>query len=106
MSGTITVPPSCNGFGTLAATNASAALSTLTVGPGSNLWLMPFNGTLYIKNSAASADNVYVCPLGGTCSATVGIPLAPGEAYGFNLGGSTTSPTVFATSTATVVAQW
>jgi hypothetical protein len=97
-----TVPP-IHGFGTLSATAASAALSGLTPGPNSAVW--PTSpAQMFVINSPGSAGIVYVCPLGGTCSATVGIPLSVGQSYA--LYQPSTSMTVFAVSTATVVAQW
>ncbi len=103
----VNMPPGLSGFGTLSATNSSTALSTLTVGPNSKAWAMPFAGVLNLLNASTSAGLLYLCPFGGTCSATVGIPLIVGQSIsGINLGGSTVSPTVFAVSTATVVAWW
>jgi hypothetical protein len=99
----VTAPAAVKGFGTLAATSASTALSTVTAGPNSAVW--PTSpAQLYVINSPASAGTVYVCPLGGTCSASVGIPVPAGGAYGFYQ--AATGMTVFAASTATVVAQW
>jgi hypothetical protein len=103
----VMMSPPINGYGTLAATAASTALSTLTAGPNSNAWKMPLAVPLTVYNAAGSAGLVYVCPFGGTCSAAVGIPIAVGTALPvFNLGGSTVSPTVFAVTTATVIAWW
>jgi hypothetical protein len=97
--------PAIHGFGTLSATAASTQLSTLTTGPNSAAWP---TGTLipqvYVINSSTSAGIVYLCPLGGTCGTTVGIPIAAGSAYGVFAG--STAMTVYAASTATVVAQW
>jgi hypothetical protein len=105
-TGPTAMPTATNGFGTLSVSTSSVALSTLTVGPNSLAWHMPLNGTLYVSNSINSAGNLYVCPFGGACTAAAGIPLSPGQAYGFNLGGTNTSPTVIADTTATAVAQW
>lgn len=96
-------PAPIKGFGTLSATNASALLSTLTVGPNSAAWPTSPN-QMYVINSSASGGILYVCPLGGTCSATVGIPIAAGATESFFA--PSTSMTVIAASTATVVAQW
>lgn len=98
-----TTPAPVKGFGTLSATNASTLLSTLTAGPSSGTWpTVP--GQVYVMNSVGSGGLIYVCPLGGTCSASVGIPISAGNAYGFYE--PSTSMTVFAVSTATVIAQW
>lgn len=100
---TTTVSPAVTGFGTLAATAASTLLSTLTIGPNSAVW--PTSpGQIWVANSGLSADAVFVCPLGGTCSATVGLRIPVGGGYGFYQ--PATTMTVFAVSTATVTAQW
>lgn len=100
---TTTAPPPVSGFGTLSATAASTLLSTLTAGPNSSVWpLLPKQ--IFVMNAPGSAGVVYVCPKGGTCSASVGIPIAAGYSYGFYQ--PATAMTVFAASTATVVAQW
>lgn len=95
-----------NGYGTLSVTNSSVAVSTVTTSPNSAVWKMPLNGYLFIRNSPSSAGILYVCPLGGTCSSSNGIPLNIGDNGQFNLGGSTTSPTVIAASTATAIIGW
>ena len=91
------------GFGTLSATNASTLLSTLTTGPNSAVWpTVP--GMVYVINASNSAGIVYACPLGGTCVAATGIPIAPGGWYGFYK--PATAMTVIAATTASVSAQW
>lgn len=101
---TASVPPRMSGYGTLAATTASALLSTMTVGPGSPAFPGSTLPMIYIYNSTNSAGVLYVCPLGGTCTSSVGIPIVAGGAWGFN--GASQNMTVIAASTATVVAQW
>lgn len=102
-SGAPVVPPGVTGFGTLAATNSSTLLSTITAGPNSAAW--PTSpGQVWVLNSGLSADAIFVCPLGGTCSTTVGIRIPVGGGYGFYQ--PATAMTVFAVSTATVTAQW
>lgn len=91
------------GFGTLSATATSAALSTLTTGPNSAAWpALP--SAVTVINSSASAGVAYVCPLGGTCTAATGIPLAAGAQIRFYQ--PSTAMTVVAASTASVTAQW
>jgi hypothetical protein len=97
-----TADPPVAGFGVVAATNASALLSTLTLGPNSAVWPTT-PGILYVINSGASAGIVHVCPLAGTCVAA-GLPIAPGGYYKFNK--PSTSMTIIADSTASVSAQW
>ncbi len=99
-----TVPPRISGYGTLSVSNSSVLLSTLTVGPNSRVWPSNQLPMVFVSNSTESAGIAYVCPLGGTCSSTVGIPIVAGGAYGFS--GASTSMTVIAASSATVVAQW
>lgn len=98
-----TIPAAVTGFGTVAATNASALLSTLTAGPNSAVWPTT-PGMVYVINSSASAGVVDICPLGGTCTAAVGVPIAPGGWYGFYK--PATTMTIIASSTASVSAQW
>ena len=90
------------GFGVLSLTNASTALSTLTLGPNSGAWSTA--GVVYVLNRSASAGNAYVCPLAGACTAATGLELVPGQVYGFTR--PATGMTVIAASTATVEAQW
>lgn len=101
--GITTTPPAVLGFGTLAVTNSSALASGATAGPNSAVWPTT-PGMLYVLNDAASAGNLYVCPLGGTCSATVGLELTPGRSWGFYK--PATTMTVFATTTATGQFTW
>lgn len=92
------------GYGTLAATASSVLISTMTKGPNSVTWATIPPGMVYVLNDTASAGNLYVCPLGGTCSATVGLELTPGRSWGFNRPSATM--TVFAATTATVQLTW
>jgi hypothetical protein len=92
------------GFGTLAATNASASISTMTLGPNSAAWPPPQPTNVYVSNATTSAGLLYVCPLGGTCTVANGIPIAPGASYGFARPAG--AMTVIAATTATVWTQW
>ena len=104
-------PAAIAGFGTLAVSTSSILLSTATVGPNSTTFPggnLP-NRQIVIRNSSASAGLLYVCPLGGTCSATVGIPLAIGETKTFNVPavvGILPSISVIAVTTATAISEW
>lgn len=101
------VPPQVNGFGTLAVTAASTLLSTLTPGPNSPAYpptTFP-NGTIRVRSSPLSSGNVWICPLGGTCSIAVGIPIAVGGTEDYTITNSAV-PTVFATTTATIIVEW
>ncbi len=99
---TPTIPPKLTAYGILSVTASSVALSTLTVSPNSPAWPTTYpNNYVSIRNSILSAGVVYVCWLGGTCSATVGDPVAVGQSATRNVG-NTVSPTLFAASTATV----
>lgn len=97
------VPPQISGYGTLAVTNSSVLASTMTTGPNSPAWPSQ-PGQVFVVNSAGSTGTVFVCPLGGTCSASVGVPVAVGASYGFYkpLG----TMTLFSTASATVILQW
>ena len=101
-------PPVTAGYGTLSVSTSSIAVSTLTAGPNSPSYptglLLP-SRFLSVRNSIGSAGVLYVCLYGGTCTAAVGTPLAIGESKTWTLNG-TTSPTVIAASTATLVAEW
>ena len=105
------VPATLAGFGTLAVSTSSILLSTATVGPNSTTFPggnLP-GRQIIVRNSTASAGVLYICPLGGTCSATVGIPLAIGETKTFNVqavAGILPSISVIAVSTATAVSEW
>lgn len=102
---TVSVPQPLTGFGTLAVTNTSALLSTLTAGTNSPAWPAGTAGTMiYVVNSPASAGLMYLCPLGGTCTAAAGIPIAVGSAFGCSRCAPTM--TVIAATTATAIAQW
>lgn len=102
---TVTVPQPVTGFGTLSVTNASALLSTLTAGVNSPAWPAGTAGTMiYVINSPGSAGLLYLCPLGGTCTAAAGIPIAVGAAFGCNR--CVPAMTVIAATTATAIAQW
>ena len=92
------------GFGTIAATTASALVSSMTLGVNSPAWNANGLQRVYIMNIAGSAGILYVCPLGGTCSATVGIPIQVGAWYGFYQ--PSPNMTIIAASTATVWVQW
>lgn len=94
-------PSAIQGFGTLSVGSASVLVSTLTTGPNSAAWPTK-PGMVSFINEGSSV--IYLCPLGGTCSATVGIPMAAGSTLPvFN---PSTNATAFDASTGTLVAQW
>jgi hypothetical protein len=99
-------PTIANGFGSLSVSGSSINVSTVTAGPGSNTWVMPLFGNLVIQNVKTSAGAVYVCPKGGVCTSANGWPLQPGDVGTWALGGTTTSPTIIAATTATVMVGW
>jgi hypothetical protein len=104
ITGTVTVaPPGIVGFGTLAVTAASTLGSTLTLGPNSGAWSAT-PGLLVVLNDVNSAGNLYVCPIGGTCTAANGLELTPGRSWSFYA--PSTSLTVIAATTATAQFQW
>ena len=88
------------GFGTLTVSSSSALVSTLTIGPNSAAWpTVP--GWVNFVNAGAAV--IYVCPLGGTCATTTGIPIQVGATL--PVFGPATTATVIGT-TGTLVAQW
>lgn len=104
-------PPPLTGYGTLAVVVTSIPISGATPGPNSPAFPggnLP-NNQITIKNAIGSANPLFVCPLGGTCTVLVGIPLAPGESqtwYIKALNGSLVSPTVITAGTATAVVSF
>lgn len=104
-------PPPLTGFGTLAVVVTSIPISGATMGPNSPVFPsgnLP-NNQITIKNAIGSASPLFVCPLGGTCTVLVGIPLAPGEAqtwYIKALNGALVSPTVITAGTATALVSF
>lgn len=102
------LPPPLNGYGTLSVSTSSVAISTLTKGPSSLNYptgALP-SSYITIRNSVSSASILYVCWFGGTCTSSVGEPIAIGETAVRNLGGSTVSPTVISGGTSTLIAGW
>lgn len=109
---TMITPAPLSGFGTLSVATTSIAVSTATVGPNSAVFPFASLGNRYleVRNSVGSASTLYVCPLGGTCSSTVGVPLATGETKTWfippSASGALVSPTVISGGTATAVLGW
>lgn len=108
---TVITPAPLSGYGTLSVLAASIALSTTTLGPNSPAFPMSGlpNRYLEVRNSGASANVLYVCPLGGTCTTANGVPLAVGETKTWfipSAAGSFVSPTVISGGTATAVVAW
>lgn len=104
-------PAPISGFGTLSVLVASLATSTLTLGPNSAAYPTgtPPNRYFTIRNSPKSADTLYVCPLGGTCTSSVGIPLGVGESKTWMIpasAGSFPAVSVISGSTATAIMEW
>lgn len=104
---TAIVPMIINGYGTLSVATSSIPLSGLTAGPSSPAYPagQPLS-VVTVRNSIGSANTLYVCLFGGTCTASVGIPLAAGESKTWGIGGKLTSPTVISGGTATAVVEW
>lgn len=88
------------GFGTLAVSSSSILVSTLTAGPNAAAWSTA-QGMVYFYNAGAAA--LYLCPLGGTCATTTGIPIAVGATLA--VFAPATTATVIGT-TGTLVAIW
>jgi hypothetical protein len=94
-------PSPVKGFGTLAVTTSSALVSTLTTGPNSAVWPTAPGMVTFINEGATV---VYLCPLGGACTTSNGIPMAAGSTLPiFN---PSTAATAVDATTGTLVAQW
>ncbi len=105
--GVPSLPTITNGYGTLTLSNTnSTAVSTASAGPNANAWVMPLFGNLVLYVQPGSAAGIYVCPLGGSFTSSNGFLINPGQSFTVSLGGRTTSPTVAAVSTATVMVGW
>ncbi len=94
-----------NGFGslTLLATT-STLLSTITPNSSGTAWPAK-PGPAIVLNETSGI--LYVCPLGGTCSATgttEGLEVAAGNAYQFNT--MNTAATVYAASAGAIQVTW
>lgn len=95
-----TTPP-IKGFGNLVGTGASAPLSTLTTGPNSAAWPTSPGMITVITTGGVG----YVCALGGTCSASAGIPIGSSIA-GWSFYQPSTDMTVYAPIGVTFTAVW
>jgi hypothetical protein len=107
----VITPAPVTGYATLSVLAASLSLSGATVGPNSPAFPTGQLPQQYmeVKNSPASANTLFVCPLGGTCTTAAGIPLAVGESKTWMLNasnGQITAPTVISGGTATAVVTW
>lgn len=90
-----------SGYGTLAVNNASVALSTITVAAGAGLPNTPTEVTFFCP----SGGTFYISPLGGTASATVGVPV-PASTYLTLFIANPSAATVFTSASLTLTAQW
>ena len=99
-------PTSVGGFGVLSVSTSSLAISSCTAGPSSGSYpaVLP-SGVVTVWNSADSANNLYVAPLGGTASAATCIPLMPGQFQMFSLP-SGVVPAVISGGTSTALVIW
>lgn len=108
---TAILPPTRIGQGnTTIPSNVSTAINaSINTTPNSGAFptgALP--GPITIKNSSLSANPVYVCWQGGTCSSAVGELLAVGEGMTENLGSQnmTTQPPTVYTAGATLTVKW
>ena len=114
MAQSIILPPAVSGQGTMSVGTTSTAVSSANITlapnsggfPGKNLPA----GYIRVKLQSTATANITVCWLGGTCTATNGEVLAPGESTTkglqfLNLSGQT--PTIIAASgTQPVEVEW
>jgi hypothetical protein len=99
-----TIPPPLTAFGTLAVTTSSVALSTLTVGPNSAAWSTTLpNKYVTVRNSVNSTAVLYFCAFGGTCTSSVGEPIAIGETVVRQLASPATPTLICGTAAACTV---
>jgi hypothetical protein len=95
-----TSPAPLTGYATLSVLLVSIPLSGAVVGPNSPAF--PTSGLpgkfINVLNATGSANPLFVCPLGGTCTTAVGIPIAAGVERSWMLtttaNGQLVSPTV------------
>lgn len=112
MGQTAIVPQAMQGQGTLAVSNSSVAVNTLTLSPGSPAFPTGRpSPSLRIKSQATSTAYVTICWLGGTCSAGAGEILVQGESSTKNLSFqnmSTSPPTLICASASacSVEVEW
>ena len=102
-----TIPPPITAYGTLSVTTSSVALSTLTVGPNSPAWTTTLpNKYVTVRNSVNSTAVLYFCGLGGTCTSSVGEPIAIGETIVRQLASPATPTLICGTASAcTAIAE-
>lgn len=102
-SGTITAtPPAITGYGALTVgASSSTLLSTVTTSPDSAAWPTSPGYVVFWNTGSATA---YYCPLGGPCSAAVGLPVPAGGSYGaYKI---STNATAFSVGATAVTLQW
>lgn len=102
-----TTPVSVGGYGTIAVTTSSVAISTAVAGVSSGAYPTSLelpSRVVTLWNSANSANTVFMSPLGGTATSSC-IPLLPGATAQWLLPGATT-PSVVSDGTATLFVIW
>lgn len=106
----IIAPYPIRGQGVATATTSSAAI-TATLSLTVNSAAFPtvrMDGMLTIMTQGNASTGTYVCWHGGTCSASVGEYLAPGQSRTVSLNTlmSTSPPTIISTASVAVVVEW
>jgi hypothetical protein len=96
--------PRLTGYGKLAVTNSSVLVNTLTGGAGSS-GFPTTQTTVTFYSDPASTGSLYLCPFGGTSSATAGIPLSAGASWQITLDNPSLA-SVFSTAGATLWCWW
>lgn len=91
-----------SGIGAMTVT-ASAALSTITLSPGSSG--MPTTPTVVTIKVLTGSAVSYLLPNGGQATAANGFPIDPGTSFSFNLKNPSLA-TLFCASSGAVVAIW
>ena len=91
------------GLGTLALSNSSVLLSTLTAFGNSSSF--PTTPTVINIKVSTGGGIAYLCPYGGTATSSVGIPIDPGTTMSFNLR-NPAAATLISASSSTITAWW
>jgi len=104
-------PPGFRGQGVFTASTSSLAVNAaLSTAPNSAAFPTGvLGGTIEIKVQYTATTGVFVCWQGGTCTASVGEYIAPGESVTKSLplqNMTSAPPTVISTGTPAVVVEW
>ena len=97
--------PLLMGCATMTVTTSSAQITSANVTLCQNSKFPTASMQLYVNVQGSSANPVYLCPLGGTCT-TVGMLLGVGQGVTKSLNWLVQPPSVVSTGTATLYLEW